>query len=160
MQNPEASEKEALTADIVRLSGGAIERVAAETVSIRQGGARTITADTVTMQQGGAGLVNGAEVDMHQSGALAIRTQQATLEYSGAAGIAADHLQATHARIGVAVSDRADLRQTSTVVLLARQTEGQVTTLLDTRGTLLAGLVAGLALGLTLIAGSLLARRR
>jgi hypothetical protein len=55
--------------------------------------------------------------------------------------------------------DRVEMREAGTVVLLARNVDGPVTTTLDTRGALLAGLTAGIALGLVLFVGSLLAKR-
>jgi hypothetical protein len=65
----------------------------------------------------------------------------------------------TNSRIGLTVAERADLQQSSTVVLLAREVHGPVETLLDTRGAVLAGLVAGATAGLLWLAGALLRRR-
>jgi hypothetical protein len=52
------------------------------------------------------------------------------------------------------------MHASSTLVLLAGQTNGPVETLLDTRGALLAGLVGGTLTGLVLFAGNLFFRRR
>jgi hypothetical protein len=52
------------------------------------------------------------------------------------------------------------LRDSSTFVLLAREVNGPVETVLDTRGAVAAGLVAGIAIGLVLFVGGLLTRRR
>jgi hypothetical protein len=43
--------------------------------------------------------------------------------------------------------------------LIARNVQGPVETILDTRGAAVAGLLAGLAIGMVLLSGSLLRRR-
>jgi hypothetical protein len=52
------------------------------------------------------------------------------------------------------------MQDSPTVILLAREVHGPVETVLDTRGALLAGLVAGVAIGMVLYVGRLLSRRR
>jgi hypothetical protein len=46
------------------------------------------------------------------------------------------------------------------VILLAREVNGPVETVFDTRGAALAGLIGGIAVGMVLFAGKLLSRRR
>jgi hypothetical protein len=63
-------------------------------------------------------------------------------------------------RIGLTIADTAQLDQSSTLILLAREVHGDVDTVLDTRGAAVAGILAGAVLGLMLIGGSLFLRRK
>ncbi len=47
-----------------------------------------------------------------------------------------------------------------TLILLAGNVDGDVTTLIDTRGAILAGLLGGIVSGLFLLMGNLIVRRR
>ena len=78
----------------------------------------------------------------------------------GAGIVVAEDMRLTGSRAGIAIAGKAHLRDSSTVVLLAREVNGQVETVLDTRGAVVAGLVAGMAAGLVLLAGRLITRRR
>jgi hypothetical protein len=71
-----------------------------------------------------------------------------------------DHVGLANSRSALTVAGTADLRDSSTFVLLAREVNGPVETVLDTRGAVAAGLVAGIAIGLVLFVGGLLTRRR
>ena len=62
-------------------------------------------------------------------------------------------------RNGIVIAEHAELSNSRTVVLLSREVHGNVETVLDTRGAALAGIAAGLAVGLMLIIGGLLRRR-
>jgi len=46
------------------------------------------------------------------------------------------------------------------LILLARRVHGDVDTVLDTRGAAVAGILAGVVLGLIFLAGSMLLRRK
>jgi hypothetical protein len=74
--------------------------------------------------------------------------------------VVADEVEQQNCRSGVVITRSADMRGSSTLVLLAGQTNGPVETLLDTRGALLAGLIGGTVTGLVLFVGNLLFRRR
>jgi len=65
-----------------------------------------------------------------------------------------------NSRAGLTLARRADLTDSNTFILLAREVNGPVETVLDTRGAVAAGLVAGIAIGLVLFVGGVLSRRR
>jgi hypothetical protein len=96
---------------------------------------------------------------MHNSVALAVRADLVELEAGAAAGALAGQVTLANSRVGIVVADRADMRDSPTVILLAREVHGPVETVLDTRGALLAGLVAGVAIGMVLLVVRLLGRR-
>jgi hypothetical protein len=62
-------------------------------------------------------------------------------------------------RVGLLISQEAHLTDSSTLVLLSRNVTGPVHTVVDTRGAMAAGLVAGVAVGLLLWLGSWVSRR-
>ncbi|MGD8848431.1 MAG: hypothetical protein PVF18_01830, partial [Anaerolineales bacterium] len=68
-------------------------------------------------------------------------------------------LVADNSRLGLAVANRAQLDQSAIGVLLAREVDGNVEPLLDTRGALLAGLTSGIVIGTMLLIGNLIRRR-
>jgi hypothetical protein len=61
---------------------------------------------------------------------------------------------------GVVAGREVHVNETRTGILLARTVHGDVNTVLDTRGALIAGLTAGLFSGLMLLLGRLLFRRK
>jgi hypothetical protein len=61
--------------------------------------------------------------------------------------------------VGILAAQEVHAPSLRTSVLIARQVEGNVETLADTRQVLLGGLVAGAVLGLFLLLGRLLFRR-
>jgi len=61
-------------------------------------------------------------------------------------------------RVGITIAQNAELNNSSTLILLAREVDGNVETVLDTRGALALGLSAGIVAGLMLLVGNLLRR--
>jgi hypothetical protein len=149
-----------LTADVIQLNGGEIGAISADSVQIQQGGATRVIAREVGLRRGAVGLVDADEVAMNQSWAVGVRGTQVGLDGGGAAIVTGGHVGMGNSRVGLTVAGTADLRDSSTFVLLAREVHGPVETVLDTRGTITAGLVAGMAIGMVLFVGGLLSRRR
>jgi hypothetical protein len=77
--------------------------------------------------------------------------------YTGA--IVAGTAEVQNSAVGYLVGRDVHAENVRTVVLLARNVEGNVTTTLDARGVLIAGLVGGLFSGLMLLLGRFLLRR-
>jgi hypothetical protein len=105
-------------------------------------------------------VINAETVGLQLSGAITVRGDNVTIKDSGAGVVVADKVTGSNAYLGVTVTDSAELNGSHSVVLLAREVHGNVETVLDTRGTMLAGLVAGVAVGVVLLVGGLLIRRR
>jgi hypothetical protein len=70
-----------------------------------------------------------------------------------------DEVQLDGTRAALVAGGTVNARGASTGLLLAREVHGEVTTVLDTRGALLAGIGGGLAIGLVLLLGGLLLGR-
>lgn len=152
--------KEELSADVINVRGNGIEHVEAEQVNIHQGGASSISASHVDMHLSGAVTVDADSVSARQSVAMAVRGNAVALEGVTAATVVSEELKSSHSRLGIAVAGQAHLEDSPAVILLAREVHGPVETVLDTQGAMLAGLVAGIAVGMVLFAGNLITRRR
>jgi len=100
-----------------------------------------VQAHIVRMVQSGAETITGSEVTLQQSAAQAIRG----LNNSQALAVIGQHVDVTRGR---------------TVLLLGREVQGQVDTVLDHRSALLLGLGIGVGLGLLSLIKALLFRRR
>ncbi len=82
------------------------------------------------------------------------------LENGSAVAVITADLSLAGSRTGLSVADRVNMENSSSVILLAREINGPVETVLDTRGALLAGLVSGIGVGLVLTVLRMLTRRR
>jgi len=161
MDDPSATSPEGtVSAEVINVTGSAIDTVEAEFVHIHQGGANRVVASEVELRTGGALSIEAETVAMRDSVGIVLRGDTFVAENCGTAAIVAQDLTFNHSRTIVAAADRADITNSSAVVLIAREVNGSVEPMLDTRGAILAGAVAGIATGLVLFAGSLLVRRR
>jgi len=105
--------------------------VRADHVELKQGGAARIEATSVTLTQGGASRINARDVSISQGGAGLVRTETLRL--------------GTGSSAGAVLAGRAELAKGSRImVLVARQTSGDVRPILDWRGVL--ALVGGIVL--------------
>ena len=149
-----------LQADIVEIDGGTIERVDAETVSIFQGGVRQAVAGNLEMRLGAAGSLQASTARLEQVVAGAVRGNAVEIIESDAAAVMGGEINAEHSRIGIALADSIHMDQGSSLIMLTREIRGEVTTVLDTRGAMVAGLLAGMAAGAILFITSRFTRGR
>jgi hypothetical protein len=84
------------------------------------------------------------------------------LEFEGgnALSLIGTSVEMKSSRAGVILANEANCENSSTLILLARDVKGNLQTALDTRQAALAGLVAGVAIGMVLFVGNLLSRKR
>lgn len=143
-----------------KLYGTLVESVEADEVLVHQGGVNRVFAGVVEIDRGGAATIDAENVSLQRSVGVVVRADALEANDSGGGVLVARDLRLTASRVGVAVAERAELQDSSTVILLAREVHGPVETLLDTRGAILAGLATGIAAGLVCLAGGLLSRRR
>lgn len=155
----EAQLAKELDADIVNLSGGDIGTIEAEIVRIHQGGARRIVATDVGLRSGGAGVVTAESAGMQFSASMALRGDLVSMDRSAAGILMGERVALSNSASALTVAQNASLDGSSTVFLLAGNVEGPVKTVFDTRGSLLAGLTAGIAAALVLFVTRLLRDR-
>jgi hypothetical protein len=99
------------------------------------------------------------EVTAKSSVVGAVQAERISL--GGVAGVVvAGSADVDHAHVGFLAGREVRAGKIDTAVLLSRHVEGDVTTLLDTRGTLIAGLIGGLIAGIMLLLGRMLFGRK
>lgn len=151
---------------------------------------RSVEAEMVRMHQADAEAVAAAHVEMQQSAAGSVKAEQLSTNQSAMANVDADEIVAQQSFLGTVRAEKADISgytgavvagsadihhslvgyvagtdinvedNTRTVLLVARNVRGNVTTLMDNRSALIAGLTGGLFAGLMLLLGRVLFRRR
>jgi len=160
---------------VTSISQAEVHNVRADFVEMRQADAENIVAQKVELQQSAAANVKADHFSAHQSAIGMLTAKDATSE-AGAVGFAkaekmsaggytgvvvAGSAQIQHSLVGFAAGRDVHVEASSrTGILLARNVSGDVTTLLDTRGALIMGLVSGLFAGLMLLLGRSLFGRK
>jgi hypothetical protein len=160
-----SSEPSTVRADRVEITQGGADRVEATTVSITQGGIGNADAHAIDVHQGGIGRASATDIAV-SGGAIGVaRGERVSVEMGAIGGAFGGEVRVTQSMSGYVVAqgaatvdqsfvntliaDRVTIRQPSAViVLIARQVDGSVRPLLDWRGALAAGAVAGLVMGL------------
>ena len=159
------SETGAVRADRVEIIQGGAERVEAATVSVNQGGIGSADARTIDVRQGGIGRASATDIAVSQGSIGYARGERVSLEMGAVGAAIGDEVRVTQSMSGFVgaqgeatvdqslvstlIADRVTIRQPSAVLLLiARQVDGTVRPLLDWRGALAAGAVAGIVMGL------------
>jgi PPE-repeat protein len=101
-----------------------------------------------------------ADVVSVQDGAvLAARAEK--MSVNGSAGlVVAGNIEFGNAYAGIVTGQEIRGERIESVILLARNVEGNVTTVIDTRGALIAGLVGGLFAGIMLLLGRMIFGRK
>ena len=158
---------------VTTISQADVQSVTAEWVQMHNADAETIVADEVDLRQSAAANVKATLVNAHQSAMATVHAENVSVE-AGAVGLVQAEKSSTNGYTAVIAAGSADVQNSAvgylvgrdvhaedvrTILLLARNVEGNVTTTLDTRGALIAGLVGGLFGGLRLLLGRFLLRR-
>jgi hypothetical protein len=155
---------------VTNISQADVQSVQAELVRMHQASAANINADEVELQQSAVGNMKANHVSAHQS-ALArveagevlsqnsatgfIQAEKASLSgYTGA--VRAGSAEVHHGMAGFVAGRDVHVQDARTILLLGQNINGDVTTLMDSRSALIAGLVGGLFAGLMLLLGRVL----
>lgn len=159
---------------VTNISQADVQTVRAELVRMHQADAENILAQEVELQQSGAGAIKADHVNADHSFIGMVSAKEVSME-GGAVGFVQAEKMSAGGYTGVVVAGSADIQhgmavfvagrevhvnEARTGILLARNVQGNVTTVLDTRGALLAGLVGGLFAGLMLMLGRVLFGRK
>ena len=162
------------SSQVTNISHADVQTVHAELVRMHEADAENIIAQEVELRQSAAGNVKADRFSAHQSAIGMLSATEASVEESAVGFVQAEKMSAG-GYTGVVLAGSADLQhgmavfvagrevhvnEARTGILLARNVQGNVTTVLDTRGALLAGLVGGLFAGLMLMLGRALFGRK
>ena len=161
------------SAQVTNISQANVQSVHAEFVRMRQADAQDITADEVELQQSAAGNVKANHLSARQSAIATVNAEEVSMQggavgyvqaekasvsgYTGA--VVAGSAEVHHSAVGYLAARDVHAEDVRTIVLFARNVQGNVITTFDARGVLIAGLVSGLFGGLMLLLGRFLLRR-
>jgi hypothetical protein len=146
-------------AELVRMHQADAEFIRAEEVELQQSAVGSMKATRLTAHQSALGMLNAGEA--HLEAAFTGMVQAENASVSGYTGlVAAGSADVHHASVGYLAAREVKAEDVRTILLLARNVEGNVTTTLDTRGVVIAGLIGGLFGGLMLLLGRFLLRRK
>ena len=142
--NLEEVNQDCVQADSVRLSQCGVGRVEASEARISDSGAGQVFADSAALRDSAVGLIQAQSVYLDGGGAAIVSSQTTTLN---------------NTRNGFLIAREVHGTQVNAVVLLATRVDGPVETLVDQRGLVLIGIVAGAVLGTVFSLFRLLKRR-
>jgi len=167
---PESSEQ----SQVANLSHVDVETVRAELVRMHQSGASEIQAGDVELNMSAAASINSARVSTNTSAIAALQSVEMTaqnsvigaaqaerMSLSGVSGaVLAGSVELNHSHVGILAGRDVHGDEIKAFILLSNRVEGNVTTTMDTRGALIAGLVGGLFAGIMLLLGRMLFGRK
>jgi hypothetical protein len=152
---------------VANISQADVQSVQAELVRMHQANAERITADEVELQQSAAGSVKANHISANQSAMARIEAGE-VLSQSSALGFVQAEKASVSGYTGAVLAGSADVhhgmavfvagrevhvQEARTILLVGQNVNGDVTTLMDSRSALIAGLVGGLFAGLMLLLG-------
>ena len=155
---------------VTNISQADVQSVHAELVRMHQASADTVNADEVELQQSAAANVKANHVSAHQSAMAKVEAGE-VLSQSSALGFVQAEKASVSGYTGAVVAGSADIhhgmaafvagrevhvQDARTILLVGQNVTGDVTTLMDSRSALIAGLVGGLFAGLMLLLGRML----
>lgn len=157
--NMHETEAASVQAELVRASSSQIKQLSAQEVDLRDSVAVVVNAETVNARKTGVGHLEAGNFTLLEGTVLASKSNSATLK--GRAGLVVSETTGIeNGSAGVLISRYVNGENIRTGILISRNVEGNVETLLDTRSTILAGVVAGAVLGSLLMLGQFLFRRK
>jgi len=155
------SQADLIEADLVRTSRSYVGSLHAEEVELYQAIAMDVDAQNLNANMSALGVVQAASVSSTDSLLLAARADRLEINNSLTGGIYADNaILGQGSQVGVLVTGKASGEQIRTVVLIARQVDGPVETMLDNRQVALASVLTGVVCGMVILVGQFLFRRK
>jgi len=146
---------EVVEAKLVRMHQSAAQEITADEVDLQQSAALDVTTAEVNAHEAALGLVTARDVDLNNSAVAIIRAETANI--AGSAGVVlAESANLGNTYAGVVAGNEVRSERIESLILLARNVEGDVQTVVDTRSALIAGMVGGLLAGIFLLVGRML----
>jgi len=146
---------EVIEAKLVRMHQSAAQEITADEVDLQQSAALDVTTAELAAREAALGLVTAKEVELTNSAVGIFRAENANV--AGSAGLVlAETANLGNTYAGVVVGGQVRSERIESLILLARNVEGDVQTVVDTRSALIAGMVGGLFAGIFLLVGRML----
>jgi hypothetical protein len=166
--------QESEKSQVTNISQTDVKNVQAEMVRMHQASADTINANEVELEQSAAANVKATSVTTHQSALAAVEAEEVLSQnsfigfveaekasvrgYTGA--VSAQNAEVHYALAGVVVGNDVHVEGARTILLIGQNVTGNVTTIIEPRSALIAGLTGGLFAGLMLLLGRTLFGRK
>jgi hypothetical protein len=148
----------AVTAEMVRMHQSVAETIQSDDVEMSQSAAAVVKAHTLSARQVALAQVSVEQAEISQGAVGAIRATLVNAQ--GCIGaVAGETVTLEGARVGVTAAREVRGERVESVILLAGRVEGEVHTVVDTRGAIIAGLVGGLVAGMIFLVGRIAFRR-
>lgn len=160
---------------VTSLTQTQVENINAQTVSMNQSAVEHLTAEQVDLEKSAAGDVNANQINASQSVLGEVKASEVVADRSMIGYVQAERA-AVSGFTGAIISQSADVRGSAavaviandvkfddsarTILLVSNNVQGNVTTLMDTRTALIAGLVAGLFASISVLLGRALFSRK
>lgn len=155
------SQAEKIEADLVRTSRSYIGNLSAEESDLQQAVALNVNAHELNASSSILGASQSVTNTVNNSLLLATRAERMELKNSLVGGIYTDNTSLGEgARAGILVSGKVSGDEIRSVFLVARNVEGPVQTMMETRQVVLASVLAGVACGVVVLLGKLLFRHK
>lgn len=146
-------------AALVRMHLSAAEKVHAEEAALHLSAAGGVRATSLSAHQSALGMLEAEELLSQRSAIGFVRAEKASVAgYTGA--VVAERAEVHYGMSAVTVGRDVHLEGARAVLLLGQNITGNVSTVLDSRSALIAGLTGGLFAGLLLLLGRALFGRK
>lgn len=133
----------------IQVRQGGISQASAASIDVWQGGIARAEATDIAVTQGGIALARGERVSVEMGGVALMVARDARLSQGGAQTVLARDVYVEQGIVGTVVANHVTVARPSLVgLVLARNVHGDVRALLDWRGALAFGAVAGVLMGL------------
>jgi hypothetical protein len=150
---------ESVLAESLHMHQSMAQRVESGEAEIQQSAVLGVKAEHVTANGAMLGFVQTPKAAVQNSAVGALKTENAYI--NGVVGaVAANSVEFGNAYAGVVAGREVKAQRVESIVLLAGHVEGEVHTVVDTRGAVIAGLLGGLFAGLILLLGRMVFRRK
>jgi hypothetical protein len=157
--NISRSSMQAVNAEFVRMHQAAAERIHADEVGLQQSAAANVNANSVSAYWSALAAVEAEEVLSQKSVVGFVQSEKASVSgFTGAVG--AGNAEVHYGVTGLIAGREIHAEGARAVLLIGQNVNGNVTTLMDSRSALIAGLTSGLFAGLMLLLGRVLFGRR
>jgi hypothetical protein len=160
VSNISQAQVQTVNAQQVNMSQSAAEKITAENVTLDKSAVGDLAATHVQANQAAIGELNASDVVADQSLIGYVQAERAGVSGFTGAVIAQSADVRSSASVAVIANDVNFEASSRTVLLISRNVQGNVTTLVDTRTALIAGLVAGLFASIAMLLGRALFGRR
>ena len=146
-------------AELVRMHQSSAREIQSEDVELNLSAALNVNSNRVSTKDSAMATVRSVEVNTQTTAIGAARAERMSLH--GAAGaVVAGSVELNNSYVGLVAGREVRGEKIESIILLSPKVEGNVTTVIDTRGALIAGMVGGLFAGIMLLLGRMLFGRK